>query len=71
MPEYRLYLLSATGAIRYPPVIVDCADDEAALSSAREAEHRHVVEVWEKNRMVGRVFGPWRPPDEAQPRHNL
>lgn len=47
MPDYRLYFDDAKGHFMRA-VVVDVADDEAAPAKAREMDHAHCIEVWQR-----------------------
>ena len=55
MPDYRFYIIELDGHVGRPPVIVDCADDRAAIEEAKRQLGGHVVEVWQEKRKITRI----------------
>ena len=54
MPSYRLYCLDGAGKITTAEWL-EAEDDSAALQQVRDLKHRLACEVWERQRLVGRV----------------
>jgi hypothetical protein len=54
MPTYRAYLIDKDNRIRTFKTI-DAESDEEALAAAEEFLNGHDVEVWLRDRMVGRL----------------
>lgn len=52
-PVYELYMLTPEGRIDHI-VPVDAETDETAEAIARANNHSHWVELWTKDRLVGR-----------------
>jgi hypothetical protein len=53
MPIYRIYVLDSTDHVRKPP---EChRNDEAAIEKAHQLLDGLVIEVWEKERKIGRL----------------
>jgi hypothetical protein len=61
MPTYRIYTLSEEDRIHAPAHPVECPDDAAAIQAACQWLDGHVMEVWDGNRLVGRLK-----PDQKQ-----
>ncbi len=58
---YRIYLLGADDHIKIAHVL-DCATDEEALVlAARELADEHALEIWDRNRFIGRLGKPFDP----------
>jgi hypothetical protein len=55
MSAYRIYELTADDHIAAAPVIVDCADDAAAIEKARQRLNHRIIEVWRVDRCVIRM----------------
>jgi hypothetical protein len=54
MVEYRIYCLNDEG--RFSKVTeVEAKSDDDALAQARALDHPGICEVWQGNRLVGRV----------------
>ena len=54
MPEYRAYLIDHDGHIKsFEPLV--CADDVAAITTAKRLVDGHDVEVWQGARIVTRL----------------
>jgi hypothetical protein len=51
----RLYVIDSNGHIRKPPEVVECLDDEDALSKATERLHGETIEIWDQGRLVGKL----------------
>ena len=55
--EYRLLLLNAAGRA-YATAVIVCSDDVEAMTEAQELLRWHAgVEVWQGERIVGRLRG--------------
>ena len=52
MPDYRFYVVNKDGHIAGPPLVVDCADDEAAVKEAKQLVDGGVIEIWQRARKV-------------------
>ena len=51
MPEYRAYVLDRDGKIQsYEPIV--CADDDAAIATAKRLVDGHGVELWQGARKI-------------------
>ncbi len=60
MPSYRFYYTAKINRLVGVPQRLDCADDAQAMIKAHELvvkapPHGSGVEVWEGNRLVGRL----------------
>jgi len=53
MPEYRAYIIGQDGHFK-DAVALDCADDDAAMESAKRLVNGHDVEGWQLGRFVAR-----------------
>ena len=56
MPSYRVYCLDGAGKITSAEWLQADSDDEA-LRQARERASEIPCEVWDRNRLIGRVGG--------------
>jgi hypothetical protein len=54
MPYYRAYIIGQDGQF-IEAINLDCADDAAAVESAKQIVNGHDVEVWQQDRMVTRL----------------
>jgi hypothetical protein len=54
MPSYRVYCLDGAGKV-WAAEWIEADDDSAALESARQFARAVQCEVWQGQRMVGRV----------------
>lgn len=54
MPAYRVYCLDGAGKV-WAAEWIEAADDAAALEAAREFDQAVRCEVWQGQRLVGRV----------------
>jgi hypothetical protein len=54
MPLYRIYQLDDGGHISTPPKIVECADDQDAISKTAQVANGKTVELWEAARFIVR-----------------
>jgi hypothetical protein len=55
MPDYRIYSLDEGGHIVHPPAVINCANDGEAIDYAEALSGGQLLEVWEKDRRVGRI----------------
>ena len=63
MPAYRVYCLDGAGKVRAAEWI-EAEDDSAAIASARQFKKAVRCEVWNGQRLVGRVdLTPDKPND--------
>jgi hypothetical protein len=53
--EYTIYQIDPDGHISRPPNVITCDDDEAALNEAKRRVNGRDLEVWHRDRVVGRV----------------
>lgn len=60
MAHYRAYLIGIDGLF-VKSVDLDCADDAAAIESAKQLVDRHDVELWQRDRRIQKL--------EARSRH--
>lgn len=58
MPVYRVYFLEADGRIKAPPKTIDCADDDAAMTHARQFLNDRIIEVWKGARRISTLTLP-------------
>ena len=54
MPHYRLYCLDGAGKIAKAEWL-EAADDAAALDELRSRQYPFKCELWDRERLVGRV----------------
>lgn len=54
MPSYRLYSLDGAGNITMAEWL-EAADDHDAVSRARARRDSATLELWDRNRLVGRI----------------
>ncbi|SHH66550.1 hypothetical protein SAMN05443248_5601 [Bradyrhizobium erythrophlei] len=54
MPHYRAYIIGRDGHF-VEAINLDCADDAAAIESARQFADGHGVEVWQLDRLVAKL----------------
>ena len=54
MPTYRLYCLDGQGKIMTAEWL-EASDDEQAMALARDARKPSPCEIWDRNRLVGRL----------------
>ena len=73
MPEYRFYAIKPDGHIEQLPTVVDCPNDLAAISGARQRLGGHDIEIWKGPRLIAYVVAdetkqmpPPRSPDADQ-----
>ena len=65
MPAYRVYCLDGTGKV-WAAEWIEADDDAAAIQSARQFKSAVRCEVWNGQRLVGRVdLTPSKGDDEA------
>jgi hypothetical protein len=55
MATYRTFLVDRRGHICHPAYIFDSADDEAAITHAKQYVHGGDVELWDHARIVAWV----------------
>ena len=59
MPDYRAYIVGIDG--QFSSIITefphDCPDDTAAIEAAKQLVDDHDIELWDRDRFVGR-FSP-------------
>jgi hypothetical protein len=53
MPHYRAYIIGWDGHFQNA-VELDCADDKAAMESAKQFVDGHDVELWQRDRMIAK-----------------
>ncbi len=61
MPNYRVYCYDGAGKL-WVADWVEAADDEAALTAARDMQVAVKCEVWQGDRLVGTIEKPRKPP---------
>lgn len=54
MTYYRAYIIGQDGHFK-GAVNLDCADDTAAVESAKQLVNGHDVELWQQGRMVAKL----------------
>jgi hypothetical protein len=54
VPYYRAYIIGQDGHF-FEAINLDCADDAAAVESAKQFVDGHDVEVWQLDRMVKKL----------------
>ena len=59
MQSYRIYFFNENGHIASTRDL-SCLSDADALSQAARLRHPHLVELWERGRLVGRFERAWR-----------
>ena len=52
MTAYRIYVVNPEGHVTDPPQIVECANDQEAISRARQRLGYKAVEIWDGPRRV-------------------
>lgn len=60
MSTYRIFTIGEDQHFTGMPVLVDCADDNAAVDKAMQLVDGHDLEVWDHKRMIARL--PRSPP---------
>jgi hypothetical protein len=55
MGEYKVFCLNGVGKIMSAAERLDATSDEEAMSLLRSQKRLFSCEVWERNRLVGRV----------------
>jgi hypothetical protein len=55
MGEYKIYCLHEAGKIASAPEHLDATSDEEAMALLRSQKRLFSCEVWERNRLVGRI----------------
>ena len=53
MPEYRAYLIGPDGHF-FSAVELEAPDDEEAISAAKQLVDGHDVELWQRDRKIGK-----------------
>ena len=53
MPDYRAYMIGRDGTF-VNAIEIDCADDEAAVESAKQMVDGYDIELWQLDRRVAR-----------------
>jgi hypothetical protein len=53
MSEYRVYVIGSDGHF-IRAIQLDCADDKAAIESAKQLVNGHDVELWQLDRKVAK-----------------
>jgi hypothetical protein len=56
MSEYRVYVIGLDGHF-INAVLLDCANDKAAIESARQLIDGQDLELWQKDRLVAKFEG--------------
>jgi hypothetical protein len=56
MSEYRVYVIGLDGHF-INAVLLDCANDKAAIESARQLIDGKDLELWQKDRLVAKFEG--------------
>jgi hypothetical protein len=54
VPYYRVYLIGRDGHF-IEAINLDCANDAAAIESAKQLINGHDVEVWQQDRLVTKL----------------
>ena len=55
MIAYRFYKLDNDDRVDGPPQILECENDEAALTEARRYVDGHAIEIWRGDKRVGLI----------------
>jgi hypothetical protein len=53
MSHYRAYIIGQDGHF-FKSIILDCADDHAAIESAKQLVDGHDVELWQLDRQIAK-----------------
>jgi hypothetical protein len=53
MPGYRAYIIGRDGHFT-KAIALDCADDDAAIESAKQLINGYDVELWQRDRRIAR-----------------
>jgi hypothetical protein len=53
MSEYRVYLIGSDGHF-IQAIQLNCADDKAAMESAKQFANGHDIELWQRDRQIAR-----------------
>jgi hypothetical protein len=56
MAEYRYFQLNGLGRVSAPAKVIQCRDDDEALSRGEALVERWPVEVWDGQRRVGTIL---------------
>jgi hypothetical protein len=54
MSDYRVYVIGNDGHF-VSAIQLDCADDNAAIESAKQFVNGHDVELWQRDRIVAKL----------------
>jgi hypothetical protein len=57
MPNYRAYLVGSDSRF-IKAIDLDCTDDETAIEAAKKLVDDHDVELWQRDRRIGRFSKP-------------
>ena len=52
MPAYRIYRTTPDGHIVGPPLVIECPDDQEAITKAARAANGAAAELWEGARCI-------------------
>jgi len=55
MAVYRYYIFKDLGDVAAPAVRMDFPNDDAAIAHAKTIIDGHPIEIWHRNRKVGRI----------------
>ena len=55
-PNYRVFMISQSGRVESPPTPIEAQDDEDALPKAQALVDGHVIELWDRSRLVIRLL---------------
>src|SRR5262249_10409799 len=55
MQIYRIYVVDSDGHSELPPLVVECANDQAAIGQARQVVDGKLVEVWREATRIARL----------------
>ena len=53
MTDYRVYVIGSDGHF-VKAILLDCADDRAAMESAKQFINGHDIELWQRDRRIAR-----------------
>ena len=56
MAEYRYFQLNGLGRVSAPAKVIQCRDDDEALSRGEALVEQWPVEVWDGQRRVGTIL---------------
>ena len=54
MSHFRAYVVSRDGHFM-KSLVLDCADDSAAIESAKQLVDGHDIELWQRDRMIAKL----------------